>query len=1019
MVLWVQRRPIASGFIDDELARRGVPARYRVTEIGLSEQRLENVVIGDPARPDLVADWIVVRTEVGLGSATVTAIEAGAVRLRGRVVDGRLALGAIDRLLPAPSGAPFALPDIALRVADARMRLETPQGIIGLKASGAGNPAKNFDGRIAAISERIEAGGCVVDRLATAMAVEIDEGAPALRGPLRAAAIDCPGMARARAIGSDLVLTLGPALDRWEGRAALSVARAGASGVGVTGLGGMIDFGGDAAATMGRFDLTARGMATGLARATGLAASGRYRFGSSGARVATRMEADALALAPASFAAAATLPDATAGTPVAPLARRLANAVIAAGRRGRASAVAELEMRGAQGVARVRSLDYAAASGARVSLAGGEGLRFGWPGNRLWIDTAIETGGGGLPEARVALAQARPDAAITGRATIAPYRASDAMLALAPVTFSAAGDGTTSIRTRAVLSGPLPGGRVDRLSVPIDARWNAAGRLLVNRDCAPAAFERLTLSALSLGSTRLRACPLGGAMLAYGDGGIEGGIALPALRTQGSLGGSPLALGAANLAFALRDRRVSASDVRARLGTPERLSRLDIARLDGRVDASGIAGDFAGAAGAIGNVPLLLSGGAGAWRFADATLTLDGSALAVADAAEQPRFAPLAADDFTLTLAGNAVDARATLRAPATQTEVADVTITHDLGAGAGRADLVVDGITFTEAFQPDALTRLTFGVIAEVEGTIAGRGQIRWSPDDVTSDGVFRTDDIDLAAAFGPVEGIAGEIRFTDLLGLETAPGQSAAIALANPGIPVENGTVRYRLTGEQRVAIEGGRWPFAGGALVLEPTLLDFGQTVPRRMTFRVEGVDAAQFLQQFDFDNLSATGTFDGVLPMVFDEAGGRIENGRLAMREGGGTIAYVGEVSQENLGTWGNIAFQALKSLEYDRLDMTMNGPLSGEMVTAIRFAGVSQGVGAKRNFIIDRLARLPFVFNVTIKAPFRQLFDSVQSYYDPTRLIERNLPALLEQQQRDRPPRPPAPPVQPPASEPKP
>jgi hypothetical protein len=92
---------------------------------------------------------------------------------------------------------------------------------------------------------------------------------------------------------------------------------------------------------------------------------------------------------------------------------------------------------------------------------------------------------------------------------------------------------------------------------------------------------------------------------------------------------------------------------------------------------------------------------------------------------------------------------------------------------------------------------------------------------------------------------------------------------------------------------------------------------------------------------------------------------------------------------------------------------MNGPLSGEVITEVHFAGISQGAGAKRNFLLDRLQKLPFIFNVRIKAPFRSLIDSAQSFYDPRRLIERNLPALIEEQSKHaRPPVPPPTPVQP-------
>ncbi len=295
----------------------------------------------------------------------------------------------------------------------------------------------------------------------------------------------------------------------------------------------------------------------------------------------------------------------------------------------------------------------------------------------------------------------------------------------------------------------------------------------------------------------------------------------------------------------------------------------------------------------------------------------------------------------------------------------------------------------------------------------LSGEGDIRWGAAGVTSAGTFRTAGTDLAAAFGPVTGLKGEIRFTDLLALESAPGQVATVASINPGVPVNDGRITYQTLAGTRIRIEGARWPFAGGELTLDPSLLDFSAPEIHRLTFRVKGAEAAQFLQQFDFKNLDATGTFDGVLPIAFDQSGGRIEGGHLVVRDGGGSIAYVGELTEKDLGTWGNIAFQALKSLRYKSLDIVMNGPLAGEMVTEVRFAGVSQGEGAKSNFLVRRLQKLPFVFNVRIKAPFRGLLDSVASFYDPSRLIERNLPTLLEEQQKRG--KPPAP-VQPTASE---
>jgi hypothetical protein len=216
--------------------------------------------------------------------------------------------------------------------------------------------------------------------------------------------------------------------------------------------------------------------------------------------------------------------------------------------------------------------------------------------------------------------------------------------------------------------------------------------------------------------------------------------------------------------------------------------------------------------------------------------------------------------------------------------------------------------------------------------------------------------------------------------------------------------------------VKVEGGHWPLAGGELTLDESVLDMSQQVDRRLIFHIKGMRAEEFLQRFDFDNINATGTFDGVLPIVFGANGGRIENGRLIVRESGGTLAYIGELTQKDLGTWGNYAFQALRAVNYKTLELILNGALDGDMVTEIDFTGLSQGAGAKQNFLTKKIAALPIKFNVTIRAPFRQLLFSARSFYDPSLLVQQNLVTLMKvQEDAEKKPAP----VQPPESENKP
>jgi hypothetical protein len=417
--------------------------------------------------------------------------------------------------------------------------------------------------------------------------------------------------------------------------------------------------------------------------------------------------------------------------------------------------------------------------------------------------------------------------------------------------------------------------------------------------------------------------------------------------------------------------------------------------IDGNFSGGGTNGSFAGGDAKIGKVPLNLSDIAGKWQVRRGNLTIDGGLL-LSDRADPPKFYPLRSDDVHFTLANSMIRATGTLRHPASGTRVTDVTIDHNLTTGNGNAVLDVPGITFGPNLQPEELTRLTEGVIALVRGSISGQGRIAWNGSgEVSSTGEFTTTETDLAASFGPVTGLTTTVRFTDLLGLETAPGQIATLKSVNPGILVENGVIRYQLLPDQLVKIERGEWPFMGGRLILQETILNFGRPSPKRLTFEVVGLDAKTFVDSMGFKELSATGTFDGVLPMIFDDEGGRIVGGRLDSRPGGGTLAYNGVVNRANLGMIGGFAFDALRDLRYKSMIIRLDGFLDGEFATRMTIQGVGLGNTSTQRFIRS-INRIPFNFNVTIKGPFRALIATAKSFRDPTQVIEPALPRPLDE-----------------------
>src|SRR4030095_7368224 len=115
-IIWIWRKPIANDYVRDELERRGVQATYTLDRVGFRTQQVSNLIIGDPANPDLIVRRAIIQLKIGwTGSVNVYRVAARGVRLKGELLpSGKVSWGQIDKLLPPPSGKPFRLPDLTV-----------------------------------------------------------------------------------------------------------------------------------------------------------------------------------------------------------------------------------------------------------------------------------------------------------------------------------------------------------------------------------------------------------------------------------------------------------------------------------------------------------------------------------------------------------------------------------------------------------------------------------------------------------------------------------------------------------------------------------------------------------------------------------------------------------------------------------------------------------------------------------------------------------------------------------------
>jgi hypothetical protein len=1001
-MLWANREGIAGNIIADQLASRGIEATYEIERIGGTRQVLRDIVVGDAARPDLTVERAEVVIRYRFGFPAISRVHLVRPRLYGTYRDGALSFGSLDPLIFTGEEGPFVLPDFDLRLTDGRALIEGDFGPVGIKAEGRGNLSNGFAGVLAATAPSLAIAGCEAPGATLYGRVAVTGRRPSFAGPLRAARLACAeqGFSVANA-AVQLDISADEALAAFEGDAGLRGGAVLAGGARLAGIAGDSRFTWRDGGLTARYDLTGTGVDMPQASIARIALDGALRARRNFARIELDADVTGNGLRPGAVVdtSLAGVVSATEDTLLGPILAQIRSQLALESRNSTFAAEVTVRQTGTQLGVVVPGASLRGASGA--SLLAVSRLQFTRGGDAPpQFSGNFATGGEGLPRLSGRM-ERRSAGGFDMRLSMAEFRAGASRLEIPELTVAQASGGELTFTGGVEASGALPGGLADRLVLPVSGSWSPAGGLALWNECADVRFERLQFANLALGRQSLRLCPPRGApILRYGANGLRIAAGATGLSLAGRLGETPIAVRSGPIGFAWPGA-VSARRLAVTLGPADTASTFVIDDLTARLGED-IAGRFTGTDVRLAATPLDLLGATGNWRYANGRLALTDGEFRLEDRTEPDRFNPLVARDAVLSLEDNLISAQALLREPVSDRAVARVDLRHDLSRGSGSADLAVEGLLFDEALQPLALSELSRGVVANVRGTVTGTGRIDWNETAVTSTGRFSSDSLDLAAAFGPVRGASGTVEFTDLLSLTTAPNQSVRVASINPGIEVNDGVAVFEMQGGELLSLQGGTWPFMGGTLTMRPVDIRFGAAEVRRYVLEMEGLDAALFVQRMELGNISASGTFDGTIPIVFDEMGnGRIEGGLLISRPPGGNVSYVGELTYEDLSPMANFAFDTLRSLDYRQMRVAMDGPLTGEIVTRVRFDGVRQGEGAGEGFASRLASRavagLPIRFDVNIRASFYQLMTSVRALYDPAAIRDPRELGLLDAQ----------------------
>ncbi|MES2833119.1 MAG: YdbH domain-containing protein [Pseudomonadota bacterium] len=282
---------------------------------------------------------------------------------------------------------------------------------------------------------------------------------------------------------------------------------------------------------------------------------------------------------------------------------------------------------------------------------------------------------------------------------------------------------------------------------------------------------------------------------------------------------------------------------------------------------------------------------------------------------------------------------------------IGGLTLAHNGELGAGGIVISSEDLVFAEGgLQPADLSPLLEGVVGSpATGSARFDGRVDWTADGAgSSSGVLSIPGLDFVSPAGPVKGLKGQIVFTSLTPLVTAPGQSLTADLLETIVPLTGVEIDFAVD-KAALTVAGAQLSVGGGTLSIEPFSVPLDPDQPVSGVIVLDRVQLGELIAGSGFgDKVNLDAVVSGRVPFIWQRGVGiRVADGRLAAVQPGRLSIAREALSGLEAGGGGDgvppntvqdLAYQAMENLAFDLLDAEVNSLDEGRLGVLFHIRG---------------------------------------------------------------------------------